>query len=197
MANHLAPQLEVKMPEMVLMEVEESMEKAIAAMENSFKRLRSGRATPDMLDHIQVDYYGSLTPMSQVGNISAPEPRLLVIKPFDSSILPEVEKAVVKSDLGMAPQNDGKVIRLNVPPLTEETRKKLVQETKKSLETAKVSVRNARRDGNKSLDTMCKSKEISEDQRDTFKEKIQDLTNKFENKLDKYQKTKEEELLKV
>lgn len=185
------------MPDTVLLEVEEAMEKAMSALENSFKRLRSGRATPDMLDHIQVDYYGSMTPMSQVGNVSAPEPRLLVIKPFDGSILAEVEKAIVKSDLGMAPQNDGKVIRLNVPPLTEETRKKLVQETKKALETAKVSVRNARRDGNKSLETMCKDKEISEDQRDTYKDKIQDLTNNFENKLDLAQKAKEEELLKV
>ena len=160
------------MPDMVLMEVEESMEKAVASLENSFKRLRSGRATPDMLNHIQVDYYGSMTPMTQIGNISAPEPRLLVIKPFDGSALPDIEKALVRSDLGMAPQNDGKVIRLNVPPLTEETRKKLVGETKKSLETAKVSTRNIRRDGNKALDTMCKDKEISEDQRDTYKDKI-------------------------
>ena len=169
------------MPDMLLLEVEETMEKAMRAMENAFKRLRSGRATPSMLDHIQVNYYGAMTPMSQIGNISAPEPRLLVIKPFDSSALADVEKALIKSDLGMAPQNDGKVIRLNVPPLTEETRKKLVQETKKALESAKISVRNARREGNKDLDTMCKDKTISEDQRDTYKGKIQDLTNSFEN----------------
>jgi len=185
------------MPDMLLLEVEETMEKALRAMENAFKRLRSGRATPSMLDHIQVNYYGSMTPMSQIGNISAPEPRLLVIKPFDNSALADVEKALIKSDLGMAPQNDGKVIRLNVPPLTEETRKKLVQETKKALESAKISVRNARREGNKDLDTMCKDKTISEDQRDTYKDKIQDLTNSFENKLDQAQKSKEAELLKV
>lgn len=182
---------------MVLLEIEEAMEKAVASLEREFKRLRSGRATPDLVDHIKVDYYGSETPLSQVANISAPEPRLLVIKAFDNTVLPEIEKAIIKSNLGLNPQNDGKVIRLNIPPLTEETRKKLVQDTKKALESAKVSSRNARRDGNKSLDSMCKDKEISEDQRDTFKEKVQDLTNKYENKLESLQKAKEEELLKV
>jgi ribosome recycling factor len=185
------------MPETVLLTVEEHMEKALTALEQSFKRVRSGRATVDMVEHIHVDYYGSPTGLPQVANISAPEPRLLVVKPFDASILAEIEKSIVKSDLGITPSNDGKVIRLNVPPLTEETRKKLVQETKKVLETAKVGVRNARRDGNKDLDQMSKDKAISEDQRDTFKDKVQDLTNTFENKLDKAQKAKEKELMTV
>ena len=185
------------MPESILLEVEEQMEKAVAAMERDFKRVRSGRATPDMVEHIHVDYYGSSTALPQVANISAPEPRLLVIKAFDNSILGEIEKAIVKSDLGITPQNDGKVLRLNVPALTEETRKKLVQETKKSLEHAKVGVRNARRDGNKNLEGLCKDKTISEDQRDTYKEKVQGLTNEYENKLDASQKDKEKELLTV
>lgn len=185
------------MPETILLETEEHMEKAVAAMEREFKRTRSGRATPDMVEHIHVDYYGSMTAIPQVANVSAPEPRLLVLKAFDNSILSEIEKAIIKSDLGITPQNDGKVIRLNVPALTEETRKKLVQETKKALESAKVAVRNARRDGNKALDNLCKNKEISEDDRDTNKAKVQDLTNKFEDILLKAQQAKEKELLTV
>jgi len=185
------------MPEIVLQTVEKSMAKALAALEQSFKRVRSGRATVDMVEHIHVDYYGSSTALPQVANISAPEPRLLVIKPFDASILAEIEKSISKSDLGITPSNDGKVIRLNVPPLTQETRKKLVQETKKVLEHAKVGVRNGRRDGNKEIDQMCKDKAISEDQRDNLKVKVQDLTNLYENKLDAAQKAKEKELMTV
>lgn len=185
------------MSEEILMDAEEVMEKAVNALERDFKRLRSGRATPDMVEHVKVDYYGSETPLSQVANISAPEPRLLVIKAFDNTVLPNIEKAVIKSNLGLNPQNDGKVIRLNIPPLTEETRKNLVHDTKKILENAKVATRNARRDANKNLDQLCKDKEISEDERDTFKDKVQDLTKQYESKLDSMQKTKEEELLKV
>ena len=185
------------MPETILAETQEIMDKAIHAMENQFKRLKSGKASPDLLEGIQAEYYGTKTPLSQLANISVPEPRILVIKAFDQSALPEIEKAIISSDLGINPQNDGKIIRLNIPPLTEETRKKLVTETKKILENAKVSTRNARRDANKSLDTLCKDKTISEDQRDTFKDKIQNLTNEFESKLDKAQKEKEEDLLKV
>lgn len=185
------------MPDTVMSDADEIMEKAVGALERDFKRLRSGRATPDMLDHVKVDYYGSETPLSQVATISAPEPRLLVVKAFDNGVLPNIEKAIIRSDLGLNPQNDGKVLRLMVPPLTEETRKKLVHETKKILENAKVATRNARRDSNKKLDQMCKDKEISEDERDTFKDKIQELTKKFETRLDSLQKNKEEELLKV
>ncbi len=185
------------MPETILLEVEDHMQKALSAMERDFKRVRSGRASPDMVEHIHVDYYGSMTALPQVANVSAPEPRLLVIKAFDNSILGAIEKAIIKSDLGITPSNDGKVIRLNVPALTEETRKKMVQETKKSLEHAKVGTRNARRDGNKNIDNLCKDKVISEDQRDTLKTKIQDLTNKYELKLDQAQKAKEKELLTV
>ncbi len=185
------------MPETVLAQATETMEKAIVAMENQFKRLKSGKASPDLVDNVRIDYYGTETPLSQLANISVPEPRILVIKAFDNSVLPEIEKAIIRSDLGLNPQNDGKIIRLNIPPLTEETRKKLVTETKKILENAKISTRNARRDGNKNLDTLCKDKTISEDQRDTMKDKIQNLTNEFEGKLDKAQKEKEQDLLKV
>jgi ribosome recycling factor len=185
------------MPETVLAEAKETMEKAIQAMENQFKRLKSGKASPDLVDGIRIDYYGTETPLSQLANISTPEPRILVIKAFDNSILAEIEKAIIRSDLGINPQNDGKIIRLNVPPLTEETRKKLVTETKKILEQAKISTRNARRDANKNLDNMCKDKSISEDQRDTMKDQIQNLTNEFEGKLDSAQKEKEKDLLKV
>lgn len=185
------------MSEEILLETEEQMEKAMHAMENALKRVRSGRATPDLVENIQVDYYGSMTPVPQVANVSTPEPRLLVIKAFDNSVLGEIEKAIIRSDLGITPSNDGKIIRLNVPPLTEETRKKLVQETKKTLESAKVGVRNARRDGNKKIDQECKDKVISEDQRDTFKDQVQTLTSEYENKLDQAQKQKEKELLTV
>jgi ribosome recycling factor len=185
------------MPEAILLETEEHMQKALHAMERDFKRVRSGRASPDMVEHIHVDYYGSMTALPQVANISAPEPRLLVVKAFDNSILGAIEKAIIKSDLGITPSNDGKVIRLNVPALTEETRKKMVNETKKSLEHAKVGTRNARRDGNKHLDNLCKDKAISEDQRDALKDKIQDLTNKYELKLEQAQKVKEKELMTV
>ena len=185
------------MSEAILLDTEEHMKKALSAMERDFKRVRSGRASPDMVEHIHVDYYGSMTALPQVANISAPEPRLLVIKAFDNSILGAIEKAIIKSDLGITPSNDGKVIRLNVPALTEETRKKMVNETKKSLEHAKIGTRNARRDGNKHIDNLFKDKAISEDQREVLKEKIQDLTNKYELKLEQSQKTKEKELLTV
>lgn len=185
------------MPDSILNSAEGTMQKAVDALEREYKRLKSGRATPDLVEHIRVEYYGSETPLSQLANISSPEPRILVIKAFDQSSLADIEKAIIRSDIGINPQNDGKIIRLNVPPLTEETRKKLVTETKKTLENAKVSVRNGRRDANKSLDQLCKDKTISEDQRDTYKDKIQDLTTKFENILDGIQKDKEKELLTV
>ena len=185
------------MPESILKETKEIMEKALAALERDYKRLRSGRATPDLLEHVRVDYYGSETPLAQVANISAPEPRLLVVKAFDNTILGNIEKAIIRSDLGLNPQSDGKVLRLKIPPLTEETRKKLVHDTKKILEHAKVATRNARRDGNKHIDQLCKDKAISEDDRDIYKEKVQDLTKQYESKLDAVQKAKENELLTI
>ncbi len=185
------------MPESVISLVKEQMAKTQESMAKEYKRLRTGRASPSMLEHLRVSYYGSETPLPQVATVSAPEPRMLVIKPFDASAISDIEKAIVKSDMGLNPQNDGKVIRVNIPPLNAETRKKLVNDTKKILEHAKVSVRNARRDGNKELDTMCKNKTISEDIRDSFKDQVQDLTKGAESKLDQIQKEKESELMTV
>ncbi len=185
------------MPEAIQKKTEEAMAKAVAALEREFKRLRTGRATPGLVDNVRVNYYGSETPLAQVASIAAPEPRLLIIKPFDAAVLVEIEKALVKSDLGINPQNDGKVIRLNIPALNEETRKKLVQDTRKILEHAKVAVRSARRDGIKEVEDLCKQKKISEDIRDRYKDILQELTKKYESKLDGQQKSKEEELLKV
>ncbi|MBF0244590.1 MAG: ribosome recycling factor [Planctomycetes bacterium] len=185
------------MPSENVSKTENIMIKAMASLERDYKRLRTGRATPALIEHLSVNYYGSETPISQVASISAPEPRMLVLKPFDTSIMTDLEKAIIKSDLGLNPQNDGKIMRLAIPPLTEETRKKLVTDTKKILEHAKISVRNARRDGNKDIDQECKDKKISEDQRDAFKEEIQELTKNYETKLDGLQKAKEKELLTV
>lgn len=185
------------MPDKTFQKAETAMEAASAALSRDYKRLRTGRATPSLLEHLRVLYYGSETPINQVATISAPEPRLLVVKPFDVGAIGDIEKAIVKSDLGFNPQNDGKVLRINIPPLNEETRKKLVADTKKILETAKISVRNSRRDANRDLDNLCKDKKISEDQRDSFKEKVQNLTKRHEDKLDLTQKEKEKELMTV
>lgn len=185
------------MPDNILNETELAMEQAVESLEREFKRLRTGRATPTLVEHVLVDYYGSDTPLPQIANVSAPEPRLLVIKAYDNSVLPAIEKAIIRSDLGVTPQNDGKIIRLQIPPLNEETRKKLVQETKKLLENGKISVRNTRRDGNKALDQLEKDKAITEDDNNLYKDKIQDLTKKYEAKLDSVQEAKEKELLTV
>lgn len=185
------------MSEEVIDSTTKAMQHAVESLEREFKRLRRGRATPSLVEHLFVEYYGTPTPITQVASISAPEPRMLVIKPFDAGAIVDIEKAIVKSDLGLNPQSDGKLIRLNIPPLNEETRKKLMNDTKKILENAKVSVRSARRDGNKDLDTLCKDKAISEDQRDAFKTRVQNMTKEFEDKLDALQKAKEKELKEV
>ena len=129
-------------------EIEEKMEKRINGYAGELKTIRAGRANASVLDKVAIDYYGTMTPVQQVGSISSPEPRLLVIQPWDASVLKEIEKAINASDIGIAPQNDGKVIRLNFPPLTEERRKELTKDVKKKGEEAKVAVRNVRRDGN-------------------------------------------------
>src|SRR5438270_9852289 len=159
--------------EEILFDAEERMEKAVNVYRDELRGLRTGRATPALVDGLRVEYYGSPTPLKQLAQISTPDPQSIVIKPFDPGTLKDIEKAIRSSDLGMAPNNDGKLIRLQVPPMSGEQRKKLVTHVKKSAEAAKVACRNIRRDGNKHFDQAEKSKEMTEDDRDSGKEQMQ------------------------
>ena len=180
-----------------LLAAEERMEKCVEHLSNDFRGIKSGRATPGLVEGIRVDYYGSPTPLKQVGNIAAPEPALLVIKPFDPSVLGDIEKAILKSDLGITPQNDGKVIRLPIPALSEEQRKKFVKLARDKAETQKVAIRNVRRDANKEADGLKTSKELSEDDADRLKGEIDELTKSYTSKIDAALDGKTKELMEV
>ena len=164
----------------ILLDAEERMEKAALVLTNALKGIRTGRANAGLVDSVRVEYYGSPTPLKQIANISVPEPQQILIRPFDSSCLDAIAKAITSSDLGMAPNNDGRVIRLNVPPLSTERRKQLTGRVKDLAEEARVAIRNIRRDANKHADQAEKDKLMSEDDRDATKERVQDLTKKFE-----------------
>lgn len=181
----------------VMMNAEEAMEKALTHMSREFRVIRTGRATPALIESIPVQAYGTPMPMKQCGTISVPEARQLLVKPFDPSILKEIEKAILGSDLGVTPQNDGKVLRLTFPPLTEDRRKKLAQDVKAKGEEAKVSIRNARRDGNKELDTLQKAKTITEDDCKKLKDDVQNLVKSYEGKVDAEVKRKTEEIMEI
>lgn len=178
-------------------EAEERMQKTISVYKEELQSIRAGRANPALLDKITVDYYGQITPLKQVGSISAPEPRLLVIQPWDPNLIPAIEKEIIKSDLGLNPSNDGKVIRLVIPMLTEERRKELARIVKKNSENAKVAVRNIRRDINDRIKKMEKDKEISEDDRRLGEEEIQKITDKYIEEIDSITKKKEDELMEI
>ena len=178
----------------ILLDAEERMEKAISVLGDSLSGIRTGRATPGLVDSIKVEVYGSMQPLKQLASIGTPEPQQIVIRPYDAGTIKEIEKAIVAGDLGLNPQNDGRIIRLNVPPLSTEVRKKMVARIKELAEEAKISIRNIRRDANKAADSAEKSKEISEDDRDKIKEEIQDLTKKFENKAGDMAKAREAEV---
>ena len=177
----------------ILLDSEERMEKAVKVFSDELRGLRTGRATPALVDSLRVEYYGSLTPLKQMANITTPDPQQIVIRPFDQSALKDIEKAIRSSDLGMSPNNDGKMIRLIVPPMSGEQRQKMVARIKKSAEEAKVAIRNIRRDGNKHFDQAEKAKEMTEDERDKGKEEVQNLTKKFEDRATELadKKTKE------
>lgn len=179
----------------ILLNAEEKMEKAVEVLKNQLAGIRTGRANPGLVDSIKVDAYGSQTPMKQLATIGAPEPQQIVIRPYDASTIKDIEKAIIASDLGLAPQNDGRVIRLNIPPLSTEVRKKMVSRIKELGEESRVSIRNIRRDGNKDIDKAEKDKEISEDQRDDAKEQVQELTKKFEDKVTEMTKSREAEVM--
>ena len=176
---------------------EDKMNKSLDALLNEYASIRAGRANPKVLDKIRVDYYGTPTPIQQVGNVSVPEARMLVIQPWEKSLLKTIEKAILTSDLGINPTNDGSVIRLVFPELTEERRKELAKDVKKKGEGAKVAVRNIRRDANDSFKKMEKADEISEDEKTEAEEKIQKLTDKMIEKIDKAVETKMKEIMTV
>src|SRR3989449_3304393 len=179
----------------ILLDGEERMEKAINVFKDELRGLRTGRATPALVDSIRVEYYGSPTPLKQLAQISTPDPQQIVIRPFDQSVLKEVEKAIRSSDLGMSPNNDGKLIRLTVPPMSGEQRQKMVARIKKSAEEAKVALRNIRRDANKHFDQAEKAKELTEDERDKGKEQVQTLLKTYEDKVTELADKKSKEVM--
>lgn len=181
----------------IIAKSEEKMTKTIAVLKSDLSTLRAGRANPTMLDRVKVDYYGSLCPLSQVANISAPEPRVLVISPWEKSLIKEIEKAILTSDLGINPSNDGSVIRLVVPELTEETRKNLVKVVKKTGEEAKVALRSIRRDANDKIKALKKDGEITEDELKTGEDKVQKIVDTYVKEVDTIVTAKEKEIMSI
>jgi len=176
-------------------DAEARMDKALDVFRNDLKSARTGRASPGMLDSLRVDNYGTMSPIRDVASVTCPDATSIVIKPYTADSLKEIEKAIRGSDLGLAPNNDGKVIRLSVPPMSGDQRKKIVAQVKKSAEAAKVSCRNIRRDGNKQFDDAEKAKTMTEDDRDKGKDKMQELLRSYEGKLDSLANAKEKEVM--
>ena len=176
---------------------EDKMKKAYEHLEADYMGIRAGRANPHVLDKLRVDYYGSPTPIQQVGNVTVPEARIIQIAPWEKSLLKPIEKAILTSDIGINPSNDGSVIRLVFPELTEERRKDLVKDVKKKAEDAKVAVRNIRRDGNDALKKLGKSSEVSEDEVKQLEEKLQKITDKFIKDIDTLMEAKSKEIMTV
>lgn len=184
------------MPQQVKKDAEERMEKAISSLKRELTTLRAGKANPALLDRVQVEYYGAMTPLNQLANVNTPDSRTLLIQPWDKSSLGEIEKAIMKSDLGLTPSNDGSAIRINIPMLTEERRADLVKTSKKFGEEAKVAIRNIRRDANDDIKKMEKT-DISEDESRRHQEDIQKSTDKFIAEVDKVLVVKEKEIMEV
>ncbi|KUF36491.1 MULTISPECIES: ribosome recycling factor [Lysinibacillus] len=185
------------MAKQVLEQAKEKMNKTITAFSRELSSIRAGRANASLLDRIMVDYYGAPTPINQLAGVSVPEARLLVITPYDKTILGDIEKAIMKSDIGITPTNDGSIIRLMIPALTEDRRKDLVKQVKKEAEDAKIAVRNVRRDANDDLKKLEKAGEITEDDLRGYGDDIQKLTDEFIVKVDQVAKDKEKEILEV
>jgi len=179
----------------ILMDTEDRMDKALSVLKNNLAGIRTGRATPGLLDSVKVTIYGSQTPLKQLASVGAPEPQQLVIRPFDTTSIKEIEKAIVASELGLNPQSDGRIIRINIPPLSTDVRKKLVARIKDLSEESRVSIRNVRRDSNKAIDTEEKEKLISEDDRDRAKESVQEFTKKFENSVTELARNRETDVM--
>jgi ribosome recycling factor len=179
----------------ILMDTEERMEKAAGVLRGALAGIRTGRANPGLVDSLKVEAYGSLVPIKQLASVGAPEPTQIVIRPYDPGTIKDIEKAIQTSDLGFNPQNDGRLIRLNVPPLSMEVRKKLVARVRELCEEAKVALRNIRRDGNKLADQAEKDKTLSEDDRDQVKEQVQEFTKDYENKVNDMAKAREKDVM--
>ncbi|URZ99050.1 ribosome recycling factor [Bacillus subtilis] len=181
----------------VLTQTKEKMEKAIAAYQRELATVRAGRANPSLLDKVTVEYYGAQTPLNQLSSINVPEARMLVITPYDKTAIGDIEKAILKADLGLTPTSDGNMIRIAIPALTEERRKELVKVVKKYAEEAKVAVRNVRRDANDDLKKLEKNGDITEDELRASTEDVQKLTDEYVSKIDRVTKDKEKEIMEV
>ncbi len=181
----------------ILLELEDKMEKSLNSLKHQLTKVRTGRASANVLDGVTVDYYGAATPIAQVGNVSTPEARLLQIQPFDKTMIADIEKSILGANLGLTPSNDGNLIRIPFPALTEERRKEQVKDVKKYGEDAKIAMRNARRDKNEDVKKSEKSKEISEDDSKKFQDQIQKVTDKFVAKVDEIMDVKEKEILSL
>jgi len=187
----------VKMIKDIIKNSEEKMKKTISVLNSELSTMKAGRANPTMLDRIQVEYYGSLCPLNQVANVSAPEPRVLMITPWEKPLLKDIERAILKSDLGLNPSNDGSVIRLIIPELTEETRKNLVKNVKKTGEDAKVAVRSVRRDANEKIKALKKDSDISEDEIKKGEDQVQKITDSYVKEIDNIISAKEKEIMSI
>jgi ribosome recycling factor len=183
------------MIESIYEETRERMGKSVSALKSEFKRIRTGRASLALLDSIRVDYYGTLTPLNQMASLAVPESRLITIQPWDISVIKEIEKAILKSDLGLTPSSDGKIIRIAIPPLTEERRKELVKVANKMSEEYKVAVRNIRRDSNELFKGLKKEGDISEDEAFKAQEQVQKITDEYIRRIDDVYQEKEKEIL--
>jgi len=174
---------------------ESRMEKTVNALKDEYNTIRTGRASASIFDKVRVDYYGTPTPLNQVGTISIPEARMVVVSPFDKSLISEIEKAIQKAELGLNPSNDGKVIRISIPPLTADRRKELVKQAKTTAENYRTTIRNIRRDGNDELKKQQKAGELTEDQLKTETDKLQKLTDKYIEEINKVYEAKEKEIM--
>lgn len=173
------------------------MEKAIESLKKELAKVRTGRASASLLDSVRVDYYGTPTPLSQVGTLAVPEPRLITIQAWEKNLIPEIERAILKSDLGLNPSSDGQLVRIAIPPLTEERRKEMVKLTKRMGEEAKIAIRNARRDANESLKKLEKDKDLSEDDLKRGEKDVQDATDAFVKRVDETVANKEKEVMEI
>lgn len=181
----------------VMNTAKKAMEKSIEAQKKELQRVRTGRASVSLLDEVMVDYYGTPTPLNQVGTLSVPEARLITVQPWEKNLIPEIEKAIFKADLGLNPASDGQLVRINIPPLTEERRKEMVKLVRRMAEDTKVAIRNARRDANEALKKLQKDKEITEDDQKRGEKEIQDLTDQFVKLADEVVDKKEVEIMEI
>jgi ribosome recycling factor len=181
----------------IISKAEEKMKKTVEATKHEFSAVRTGRASASLLERIQVECYGTTTPIRQVASISVPDPQLLIIQPWDKSIIPQIEKAVMQANLGISPSNDGKVVRLPFPPLSEERRKELVKLVRQMTEESRVAVRNIRRDANEHIKAMEKNEHLSEDESKRAQDEVQKITDKYIKQIDQLLELKEKEVMEV